>query len=86
MSDNEGVRYTRSKDARQLVGASLRMPSGQWAPRPSILEHSDASERTIEIGLLMSPDAPLFDTDYEAAEYAMKVAVGYSTDHPEPLA
>lgn len=50
------------------------------------MEHSDASERTIEIGLLVSPDAPLFDTDYEAAEYAMKVAVGYSTDHPEPLA
>ncbi|MDQ8001136.1 MAG: hypothetical protein REU00_14700 [Pseudomonadota bacterium] len=82
--NQQGVRYTRSKDTRQLVGAAHLLPSGKWAARAFIVSDVGVGVSPTEVEIPIPSDAPLFNTDYQAADYAMKIAVQYAANYPSP--
>lgn len=80
-----GVRYARAHGDRYLLGSAVRRPDGKWAPFGSISALSLSAADTAVHQVPFPPETPLFDSDHDAAVYAISAVARYSLEHPGPL-
>lgn len=80
-----GVRYARAHNDRYLSGSAVRRPGGKWAPFGSISALGLTAARSVIRPVPFPPETPLFESDHEAAAYAIEAVVRYSLEHPGPL-